>query len=399
MSNKNIKKGQSLTGIITPKTWIRLVSVWLVVFLFMAFANSISGADMSVAVAISTFAILLVTIISAAFGVVKEADELAHKLGEPYGTLILTLSVVLIEVILISAVLLGPGENPTIGKDSIFSVMMIIMNLVIGLCILFGGLKYGEQEYNAQGTMSYLGMIIMLGGMGMMLPNYITGAGGGMFSNTQAIVFSVLIMVLYGVFLFMQMKGYRHLYVQPKAGFMEIPYAERKSVSLPENLTTPSEDKGNTGHKYELWIRSAVLVLMILPIVLLSHHMAVVVDFGIKAANLPPLLGGVLIAIIVFTPESMTAVKAALNNEFQRVVNLCHGAFVSTVGLTIPSVLLVGLISGKTVLFGMTATETVLFVITLLLSVMTFLGKRTTPIVGVMHLVLFAVFILLIFNP
>ncbi len=138
---------------------------------------------------------------------------------------------------------------------------------------------------------------------------------------------------------------------------------------------------------------------MILPIVLLSHNMAVVVDFGIKAMNLPPLLGGVLIAIIVFTPESMTAVKAALNNEFQRTINLCHGAFVSTVGLTVPAVLIIGLITGKTVLFGLTATEMILFCITLLLSVMTFLGKRTSPVIGIMHLVLFAVFILLVFNP
>src|SRR5690606_7212386 len=98
--------------------------------------------------------------------------------------------------------------------------MMIIMNLVIGLCILLGGLKFGEQEYNAQGTMSYLAMIIMLGGLGMMLPNFIEGAGGGMFSNTQAIVLSSLIIILYGLFLVLQMKGYRHLYVQPKAGFM-----------------------------------------------------------------------------------------------------------------------------------------------------------------------------------
>lgn len=115
--------------------------------------------------------------------------------------------------------------------------------------------------------------------------------------------------------------------------------------------------------------------------------------------RISPLLGGVLIAIIVFTPESLTAVRASLNNEFQRVVNLCHGAFVSTVGLSIPAVLLVGLIAGKTVLFGMTSTESILFIITLLLSVITFVGKRTTPIMGVMHLVLFAVFILLIFSP
>lgn len=393
MIKENLKKPLTLSEIIPPKTRIRMVVAWLVVLVFILFGSSLTS-NMSSVTAFFLFAVLLGTIILSAFGVVKEADELAHKLGEPYGTLILTLSIVAIEVILIAAVLLGPGENPTIGKDSIFSVMMIIMNLVIGLCILTGALKFGEQEYNAPGTMSYLGMIIMLGGIGLLLPNFIEGAGEGMFSNTQAVALSAFIMVLYGSFLYLQMKGYRHLYIQPKTGYMEIPFAERNSA-VPDSSVLPEENN----NKKELWIRSLVLMAMILPIVLLSHNMAVVVDFGIKTMNLPPLLGGVLIAIIVFTPESMTAVKAALNNEFQRTINLCHGAFVSTVGLTVPAVLIIGLITGKTVLFGLTATEMILFCITLLLSVMTFLGKRTSPVIGIMHLVLFAVFILLVFNP
>ena len=393
MIKENLKKPLTLSEIIPPKTRIRMAVAWLVVLVFILFGSSLTS-NMSSVTAFFLFAVLLGTIILSAFGVVKEADELAHKLGEPYGTLILTLSIVAIEVILIAAVLLGPGENPTIGKDSIFSVMMIIMNLVIGLCILTGALKFGEQEYNAPGTMSYLGMIIMLGGIGLLLPNFIEGAGEGMFSNTQAVALSAFIMVLYGSFLYLQMKGYRHLYIQPKTGCMEIPFAERNSA-VPDSSVLPEENN----NKKELWIRSLVLMAMILPIVLLSHNMAVVVDFGIKAMNLPPLLGGVLIAIIVFTPESMTAVKAALNNEFQRTINLCHGAFVSTVGLTVPAVLIIGLITGKTVLFGLTATEMILFCITLLLSLMTFLGKRTSPVIGIMHLVLFAVFILLVFNP
>ncbi len=397
MSSKNTKSTLSVAEIVPAKTRIRLAIIWLIVGLFMIFGHSLLGDTMSSGTATFAFFVLLFTIVGAAFGVVKEADELAHKLGEPYGTLILTLSIVSIEVILISAVMLGPGEFPTIGKDSIFSVMMIIMNLVIGLCILLGGLKYGEQEYNSQGTMSYLGMIIMLGGIGMMLPNFIEGAGNGVFSNTQAIVLASLIVTLYGFFLFLQTKGYQHLYIQPKKGSMKIPFAERHSAVL--HTETNTSNNTSRGNKNEVLVRSIVLMAMILPIVLLSHNMATVVDYGIKAANLPPLLGGVLIAIIVFTPESMTAVKAAINNEFQRAINLCHGAFVSTVGLTIPSVLIVGLITGKTVLFGLTATEMILFVITLLLSLMTFLGKRTIPMVGIMHLALFVVFIMLIFNP
>lgn len=146
-------------------------------------------------------------------------------------------------------------------------------------------------------------------------------------------------------------------------------------------------------------MRSIILVLMVLPIVLLSHSMATVVDFGITTANLPKALGGILIAVIVFTPESITAIKAAINNEFQRAINLCHGAFVSTVGLTVPAVLIIGILTNKTVLFGLTSTETLLFVLTSMLSLVSFLGKRTTPILGIIHLVLFAMFILLVFNP
>jgi Ca2+:H+ antiporter len=383
-----------INTIISTSTKIRLALVWLIVGLFYAVGSSLLGEGMTQNAAIFGFIILLATIIAASFGVVKEADALAHKLGEPYGTLILTLSIVSIEVILISAVMLGPGEFPTIGKDSIFSVMMIIMNLVVGLCILLGGLKYGEQEYNAQGTLTYISMIILLGGMSLLLPNVIVGSGNGIFTHIQAIILSTLIVILYGLFLALQMKGYRHLYVQPARGAMEILFSQR-NVDLSENV----KEIKSTGNNKEIIIRSIVLIAMILPIVLLSHHMATVVDFGIKAANLPPLLGGVLIAIIVFTPESITAVKAALNNETQRAINLCHGAFVSTVGLTVPAVLIIGLITGKTVLFGISSTETILFLITVCLSFLTFFGKRTTPISGIMHLVVFAIFLMLIFNP
>ncbi|MEQ7801380.1 hypothetical protein ABDJ41_16425 [Pedobacter sp. ASV1-7] len=383
-----------INTIIPTSTKIRLALVWLIVGLFYTVGSSLLGEDMTQNAAIFGFIILLATIIAASFGVVKEADALAHKLGEPYGTLILTLSIVSIEVILISAVMLGPGEFPTIGKDSIFSVMMIIMNLVVGLCILLGGLKYGEQEYNAQGTLTYISMIILLGGMSLLLPNVIIGSGNGIFTHTQAVILSTLIVILYVFFLAWQMKGYKHLYVQPVTGAMEIPFSQR-NMDLSEN----TQQIKSTGNNKEIIIRSIILIAMILPIVLLSHNMAKVVDFGIKAANLPPLLGGVLIAIIVFTPESITAVKAALNNETQRAINLCHGAFVSTVGLTVPAVLIIGLITGKTVIFGISPTETILFLITVCLSFLTFFGKRTTPISGVMHLAVFAIFLMLIFNP
>ncbi|MCY4781392.1 hypothetical protein ORI89_17165 [Sphingobacterium sp. UT-1RO-CII-1] len=378
--------------IFSKQTCIRLIFIWTVVIAFLFILDTSKILSGSSTVALLSFIALLTTIIIASFGVVQQADELAHKLGEPYGTLILTLSIVSIEVVLISAVMLGPTETPTIGKDSIFSVMMIIMNLVIGLCILVGGLKYGEQEYNAQGSISYHGMIILLSGISMLLPNFITGAGNAIFSTVQAMTITTLIIIIYTFFLRYQMISYSHLYVQPKTGSMEILYTEKASYNKDGN------DKKKVNIK-EIWLRTIILLAMILPIVLLSHNLATYVDHGIQSLGLPLSLGGVLIAIIVFTPESITAVKAAMNNEFQRVINLCHGAFVSTVGLTVPAVLIIGLISGKTVMFGLSSSETILFVITLLLSLMNFLGKRTVPLTGLMHLALFVIFILLLFNP
>ena len=393
--SKEIKTNPlSIAEIIPKKTGVRIFLVWLITCLFIVFGGSLLGGSMSIAIAVTAFIILLITIIGAAFGILKEADELAHKLGEPYGTLILTLSIVSIEAIMISAVMLGPGENPTIGKDSIFSVMMIIMNLFVGICILIGGFRFGEQEYNTQGTISYLGMIVMLGGIALVLPNFVDPAGSGEFTAIQAVVISVLVVILYGFFLFLQMKRYKHIYLQPKRGTLEIPFRHRK---LHDNIKSEDTTIRKDG-KREILIRSLLLIIMVVPIVLLSHNLAVVVDYGLVKTNLPPLLGGLLIAIIVFTPESLTALKAAAKRkEFQRAINLCHGALVSTLGLTVPSVLIIGLITGKTVLFGMTPIETVLFVITMLLSTMSFLGKRITPIFGIMHLVLFAVFVLLIF--
>jgi Ca2+:H+ antiporter len=144
-------------------------------------------------------------------------------------------------------------------------------------------------------------------------------------------------------------------------------------------------------------VRSVLLVAMMLPIVLLAHDLALVVDFGIETAGAPIALGGVIIAIIVFTPESMAAVRAALDNQLQRSVNLCLGAFVSTVGLTIPAVLAVGLLTGKTVVMGVSSTDTVLLLLTTGLTALTFVGQRTSAMMGMLHLALFAVFGLLLF--
>ncbi|WP_313614517.1 calcium:proton antiporter [Rhizobium sp.] len=347
---------------------------------------------MTPTVAISCFLVLFATILMAAFGVVKEADELAHQLGEPYGTLILTLSIVAIEVILIASVMLGPNEAPTIGRDSIFAVMMIILNLVTGICLLAGAIRYGEQEYNAPGAVSFIAMTVVLAGVALLVPNTLP-AGDGTFTALQAIVVSVVTVIVYGGFLVLQMGRYRSHFMQPAPGRMSIRLAEPIARPAPEaDIAT-----GGGARKKNI-VHSAMLIGLMLPIVLLAHDLAIVIDFGVARAGAPVAVGGVLIAIIVFTPESITAVKAALKNETQRAINLCLGAFVSTVGLTVPAVLTVGLLSGKTVIFGISPTETILFALTIALTTLTYLGRRTSAVQGLLHLMLFAIFGLLLFT-
>ena len=377
-----------LKQIFSKDVIIKLLFFWLIVVLFQIFSSEINSF-MYGSNALILFVVLLFVIVFASFTVVKQADVIAHKLGEPYGTLILTLSIVVIEVVLILAMLFGEEPNPTIAKDSVFSVLMIIINLVVGACLLIGGIKYQHQSYNAPGIMSYLSMIIILGGIGIILPSFVNGKGNGELTEVQAISIAIATLVLYFYFLYNQIGKYSFMYKQPQNN--EFEYTETYSISQ------DSVSKIKIGRSELVW-RIIVLIIFILPIVLLSHNLGAVVDYEIKELNLPNSLGGIIIAIIVFTPESITALKAVFQNELQRTINLCHGACVSTVGLTIPSVLIIGLLMDKQILLGLTNTEIVLFIVTFLLSLLAFNGRKTYPLLGALHLVLFVIYIVLIFN-
>ena len=377
--------------LVAPATWVLLAGAWLVAGLFMAFGKAWLADPMGLGVAAGVFALLFATILGASFGVVHEADHLAQQLGEPYGTLVLTLSIVSIEVILIASVLLGPGDSSAIGRDSIFAVMMIIMNLVIGICLVAGSTRHGDQEYNAQGTTAYLAMIVLLTGTALVLPNHLGGAGA--FSTPQALGMAALTACLYAAFLWLQMRSHKRYFIQPAAGSMAVP-----AVAQPPAEREPEAMPGSAGRRAAA-VHSLVLLALVLPIVLLAHYLAIVTDYGIAAAGAPAAVGGVLIAIIVFTPESITAVRAAMGNEMQRAINLCLGAFVSTVGLTVPAVLLIGVATGQRMAMGLAGTEVVLLVLTVALSMLSFNGQRTSPIQGLMHLMLFAVFALVLVLP
>lgn len=384
--------------VLAPSTLVPLIAVWLVVAASVIVGPGLLHDPIAPPVAAVSFVVILAAIVVAAFRVVHEAEHLARALGEPFGTLILTLSIVIIEVILIASVMLGPGESTTIARDSLFAVMMIIINGVLGAALLVGGLRHGPQRYNREGTSQYLGMIVVFTLLALVLPNVTTSAPAGSFSDVQAVGVAVLAAAAYATFLGLQTTKNRELFTQPSPTAATM--SEATSGAMSEATTGGTENESAAHPSRSIVItHSALLVVTVLPIVLLSHDLATLLDVGIALLGAPATLSGVLIALIVFTPEAVTAIRASLGNETQRTINLGLGAFVSTVGLTLPAVLVIGLITGETVVLGESAANTVLIAATLALSIVTFTSKRTNALHGVAHLVLFGVFALLIFSP
>ena len=319
----------------------------------------------------------------------KQAEALAHRLGDPYGSLVLTLSIVLIEVILISAVMLGPGEHATIARDSVMAVSMIILNLVIGLALLLGGLRHRGMAHNRTGTSAYLSMLVVLVALAFGLPGLI--GDNGAYTIGQEIPIIVLTLALYAFFLFRQMGAQADDFTEVDERLRPVRAAEREEPRTPVREVLAA-------HRVEVLTRLVLLVVTVVPIVLLSHDMAALLDDGLGRLGAPVALAGLLIAGIVFLPESITSIRAALNGEAQRVNNLCHGALVSTVGLTIPAVLLIGMLTGQEVVLAESPANLLMLAVTLLLSVTTFAAKRVTAMHGAAHLATFAVHGLILFS-
>ncbi|MGO1506793.1 MAG: calcium:proton antiporter [Microbacterium sp.] len=379
---------RSLSRFITASDLVRIALGWGA-FIALLLAGPLLAAPVPAALLIVALIAIVGVILVCAFGVVKQAEALAHRLGDPYGSLVLTLSIVLIEVVLISAVMLGPGEHATIARDSVMAVSMIILNLVIGIALLVGGIRHRGMAHNRTGTSAYLAMLVVLTALAFALPALI--GRDGAYTIAQEVPIAVLTLGLYAFFLFRQMGA-------QAADFTEV--GKRMPHRPTGGQDAAAHGIGDTlrAHRTEVITRFAVLIVTVIPIVLLSHDMAALLDDGLGRLGAPVALAGVLIAAIVFLPESITAIRAAAGGEIQRVINLCHGALVSTVGLTIPAVLIIGMLTGQTVLLAETPANLMLLGVTLLLSIGTFAAKRVTATHGAAHLALFAVYLIVLFS-
>ncbi|MEO5718215.1 MAG: calcium:proton antiporter, partial [Chthoniobacterales bacterium] len=278
------------------------------------------------------FAWLFIGVLWSAISVVRHADCLAVKMGEPYGTLILTLSAITIEVMMISAAMLHGANNPTLARDMMFAVVMIALNGLIGLSLLLGGLRHREQYYNVQGTSAYLNTIMSLAVLGLVLPDYTTSLSGPRFSSVQEIFLICTTLILYGIFLITQTSRHRAFFLESQDAFASADADDHHSAQM-----------RSTG------FHAVMLILYLIVVVILAEKFAFPLDTCIERFGMPQALGGAIIAGLVLAPEALAGIQAAMGNRVQRSVNILHGSVLASIGLTIPAVLLIGMITHRPV--------------------------------------------------
>jgi len=325
------------------------------------------------------FAGLFAVILWSAFSVVRHADCLAILLGEPLGTIILTLAVIGIEATMISTIMLVGDANPELGRDTMFSVLMLVLNGLVGITLLVGGLKHHEPIFNLRGANAYLSVIIPLAGLGLVLPRYTTSTADASASLSFSIFLIIMCAALYGVFLGVQTLRHRHFFTQPTDGDMDVVDVHHAPASL-----------------RTVRVHAVLLILTMLPVVLLAKKLAVLLDVGVERLGAPPELAGLVVAVLVLAPEGVAAVRAAADNQLQRGVNICLGSALATIGLTIPAVIIIGFATGLNVQLGLSRVSEYFLFLTLLVSVVTFAGGRSNILQGAVHVVLFAAWIMLI---
>ena len=323
-------------------------------------------------------AALLAIVTWAIFSVVRHSDALAIKLGEPFGTLILTLSVISLEVVMISSVMLTGEPNPTMARDTMFAVVMLVSTGLVGFTLLFGGWRYHTQSFNLDGVKSYLVAIIPLALLCLVLPNFTRGrCTVGSMSSAMSWMLIIISILLYGVFLLIQTRSHSHFFVDSD----HEDYEEHHGP-LQNNI-----------------YHTLLLLAYLLVVILLAKTLAVPINFGVNDhGRAPPALGGFIVACIVLAPEAVGAIKAAFNNQLQRAMNLYFGSVLATIALTVPAVLFIGAMLGQEVRLGLSAADMVLLVTTLMVCKVTFSSGRTNVLHGATHLVLFVVYLFLMFE-
>lgn len=318
----------------------------------------------------------LVAILSSAFSVVRHADVLAHRLGEPFGSLILTLSVVILEVSLISALMATGGATPGLMRDTLYSIIMIVTGGLVGFALLLGGRKFATQYVNLAGVKQYLIAIFPLAIMVLVFPNALPG---GNFSTGQSLLIALVSAAMYGVFLLIQTKTHQNLFIYE--------HEDKSDDGDPHHGKPSAHSSGWHG----LW-----LVIHLVAVISVTKMNAPVLEQLLGDLHAPQQFTGFLIALLILSPEGLGAIKAVLANQVQRAMNLFFGSVLATISLTVPVVTLISVITGQPLIFGLEAPQLIIMCSVLLLSQISFSTGRTNVLNGAAHLALFVGYLITI---
>ena len=327
------------------------------------------------------FLILLCGVILAeSVAIVRHADALAHQLGEPFGTLLLTLTITGLEVLMVAFVMSTGDPKPALARDTMYSVVMLVLNGFLGLALLLGAIRHNQQRFNLQSANSFLVMIVPMTVLALVLPTFTRSTEGPTLTHFQMAFLSLLSIGIYGVFLVFQNRLHRDFFVDPEAGALG---------------GAPSPHPMESGSP---WKHGTFLVLYGIPLVLLAKQMAKPLDLLVGRVGAPSAVGGLVMAVLVLTPESIAAIRAAWRNELQRSVNILLGSVLASIGLTVPLVIALSLVTGRQLLLGLDSAEIVMLALTLVTSMLTLSLPRTNLLLGAVHLLLFGAFLMLVFD-
>ncbi len=313
-------------------------------------------------------------LIATVFAAVYHAEVVAHRTGEPFGTLVLAVAVTVIEVALIVSVMIAvPTGKAALARDTVFAAVMIVCNGIVGLCLLWGGARHHEQGFQLRGASAAVAVLAALTILTLILPNVATTAPGPYFSRSQLIFAGVISLLLYGSFVFVQTIRHRDYFLPGAAGD-------------DETHAPPPSDR-------TALVSAGILLAALVVIVGLAKALTPIVEIGVASLGATEAVVGIVIATLVLLPEGLAALRAAKANRLQTSLNLALGSALASIGLTIPTVAVVSIVLQKPLELGLNAKEQVLLALTLIVSVITLGTGRTTVLQGIVHLVIFAAFL------
>jgi Ca2+:H+ antiporter len=324
---------------------------------------------------------MVLALLLAVIASVHHAEVIAHRLGEPYGTLVLALAVTVIETSLVlSMMLAGSKASATLPRDTIYSAVMIACNGVVGICLLLGGLHHKEQLFRIEGTGSGFAALATLSVMVLIMPLYTTSSPEGTYTDAQLIFVALSSLALWLVFVFIQTIRHRDYFLPMESAADESVHAQPPGLA-------------------QARISFVFLILSLVCVVGFAKLLSPAIEAVVKAYRAPAPVVGIVIALIVLLPETWAAIRAARADRLQTSMNLAIGSALASIGLTIPLVVLACVVLHLPLTLGLETKDVALLALTFLVGSITLGSGRTNVMQGAIHLVLFASFLFLTLVP